>query len=370
VQLGLTGLCVYEIDDPKQRDAKDDSSQLRQRVAELEGVIREMKNKPHPRWIQSGSNSEFEKWDPHSQGQTIGDIDASELNNSSASPSPRLTGSSSPDNISSPAQPLCVPPLPFLFPSSEHCYPSADPTPSPNPPSVRNPYQSTPSPTSDFSSAVATPIDEFPVCPPFIVADQHGFTGDFDFSSMFMSYPDLASHNEDLSHTEHPRPGSQTVSISQYNKPYSSLQEERHCGCLIEPSSYSAVLELSLGLRKTADILKRSAKHRMGAKCPLQQWVIDLDTFATIALGNTMGAPEGLPPSPQSRIVHNNSRTAVTGHRTTYPTNSRRPPLPPPALPGLSIHTLHPPDSTQTLSMSPSTYGDGFTSWHGSGMMR
>jgi len=38
-----TGLCVYEVDDPSQRvDAQDESSRLLKRVAELEGVIREV----------------------------------------------------------------------------------------------------------------------------------------------------------------------------------------------------------------------------------------------------------------------------------------------------------------------------------------
>ena len=42
-QLGLTGLCVYEVDDPTQRsDSQDESARLLKRVAELEGVIREV----------------------------------------------------------------------------------------------------------------------------------------------------------------------------------------------------------------------------------------------------------------------------------------------------------------------------------------
>ncbi|KAJ7178484.1 hypothetical protein C8R43DRAFT_460754 [Mycena crocata] len=45
-QLGLTGLCVYEVDDPaRQSDAQDGSSRLLNRIAELEGVIRELKDK-------------------------------------------------------------------------------------------------------------------------------------------------------------------------------------------------------------------------------------------------------------------------------------------------------------------------------------
>ncbi|EPQ54240.1 hypothetical protein GLOTRDRAFT_44070 [Gloeophyllum trabeum ATCC 11539] len=41
-QLGLTGLCIYEIDDPSQRDDQDEKSRLQSRVAELERVIREV----------------------------------------------------------------------------------------------------------------------------------------------------------------------------------------------------------------------------------------------------------------------------------------------------------------------------------------
>ncbi|KAJ7287474.1 hypothetical protein C8J57DRAFT_1167579 [Mycena rebaudengoi] len=53
-QLGLSGVCVYEIDDPARRtDTRDESSRLVSRIAELEGVIRELKNKPHPRWLDT-----------------------------------------------------------------------------------------------------------------------------------------------------------------------------------------------------------------------------------------------------------------------------------------------------------------------------
>ncbi|KAI0036957.1 hypothetical protein K488DRAFT_29039, partial [Vararia minispora EC-137] len=52
-QLGLTGLCVYEVDDPSKGQAivhecahvltsNDDKSRLQKRITELEGVIREV----------------------------------------------------------------------------------------------------------------------------------------------------------------------------------------------------------------------------------------------------------------------------------------------------------------------------------------
>jgi hypothetical protein len=246
-----------------------------------------MKNKPHPRWVQSGPNSEIEKWHSRSQARTVeGGMDACGSGSSSSSLSPRLPESSS-DGGSLSAQPLCVPVSPYAFPSAELTYASADATLNPHPPHVHTPYHSSSSPASALSSSIATPTDEFPTSPPSIAADHHGLAGDFDFSSMFMSYPDLISYSEGLSHLDHPRPRLQPVSIPQHHKACSTGHQnaaphgDRHCGCLHEPSSYNAVLELSLRLRKAADILSRSATHRMGARCPLNQQVAALDTFAT-----------------------------------------------------------------------------------------
>ncbi|KAF9527516.1 hypothetical protein CPB83DRAFT_907526 [Crepidotus variabilis] len=66
IQLGLTGLCVYEIDDPALRDdpTLDESTRLRNRIAELESLVRELRGKPHPRWAESGfrDGDPNEKW--------------------------------------------------------------------------------------------------------------------------------------------------------------------------------------------------------------------------------------------------------------------------------------------------------------------
>lgn len=66
IQLGLTGLCVYEIDDPALRDdpSVDESTRLRNRIAELESLVRELRGKPHPRWAEStfGNGDPNEKW--------------------------------------------------------------------------------------------------------------------------------------------------------------------------------------------------------------------------------------------------------------------------------------------------------------------
>ncbi|TFK34761.1 hypothetical protein BDQ12DRAFT_761294 [Crucibulum laeve] len=66
IQLGLTGLCVYEIDDPALRDdpSVDENTRLRNRIAELESLVRELRGKPHPRWAESNfrDGDPNEKW--------------------------------------------------------------------------------------------------------------------------------------------------------------------------------------------------------------------------------------------------------------------------------------------------------------------
>ncbi|KAL4242622.1 hypothetical protein ABKN59_011078 [Abortiporus biennis] len=66
IQLGLTGLCVYEVDDPALRDDPniDENTRLRNRIAELESLVRELRGKPHPRWAEPNfcDGDVNEKW--------------------------------------------------------------------------------------------------------------------------------------------------------------------------------------------------------------------------------------------------------------------------------------------------------------------
>lgn len=82
IQLGLTGLCVYETDDPASRDdpSLSETQRLRKRIAELEALVREMKNKPHPRWADKVSSGSIgvDKW--HTRAKYVvgnGDFDES-----------------------------------------------------------------------------------------------------------------------------------------------------------------------------------------------------------------------------------------------------------------------------------------------------
>jgi len=59
VQLGITGLCVYEVDkEVAKEDSANENLRLRRRIAELESVVRGLKNSPHPRWAATGVPTE------------------------------------------------------------------------------------------------------------------------------------------------------------------------------------------------------------------------------------------------------------------------------------------------------------------------
>ncbi|KAJ6508249.1 hypothetical protein C8R45DRAFT_816166 [Mycena sanguinolenta] len=96
IQLGLTGLCVYEIDDPALRDdpSVDENTRLRNRIAELESLVRELRGKPHPRWADSNfrDGDPNEKW--HSRATKCAPLP---LNNNTSS----LLGSAHPSLLSS-----------------------------------------------------------------------------------------------------------------------------------------------------------------------------------------------------------------------------------------------------------------------------
>ena len=52
-----------------------------------------------------------------------------------------------------------------------------------------------------------------------------------------------------------------------------------HCGCANETNSYIVLLELSLRLRKTSEVVGHHFKHFSGSTCALNQRIIELDRF-------------------------------------------------------------------------------------------
>lgn len=121
-----------------------------------------------------------------------------------------------------------------------------------------------------------TPTDEF-AQPQVTIASQADMQQDFDLASMFMSYPGLIGSQENI-YDQLPKDEDHHHEESCFMK---EQHQGGHCGCLHEPASYNVVLELSLRLRKAADVLARSPSHRLGSNCLLTQRIAQLDTFAT-----------------------------------------------------------------------------------------
>ncbi|KAG7098640.1 hypothetical protein E1B28_000556 [Marasmius oreades] len=241
-QLGLTGLCVYEVDDPNQRsDPQDESSRLLKRVAELEGVIRELKNKPHPRWVQP-------REDP------MGD--------------PKITVSNEPvrsgafgEAVSSPA--VATSPTCYFSKSS----PGA-PSPARYSPPVNTPALSSPSPgsTTPSSESSFTLLND-PRAPPRL-----------DLTALFSPYPSGPVSGYDGAY------GGQSDLL--YCEPFSEKNANTRCNCLAEADNYNALLELSLRLRKAAQTMAQSRFHQMGPPCTLHQHIAELDVYTRKVYSN------------------------------------------------------------------------------------
>ncbi|KAL0956556.1 hypothetical protein HGRIS_002693 [Hohenbuehelia grisea] len=325
-QLGLTGLCVYEVDDPSQRsDSQDESARLLKRVAELEGVIRELKNKPHPRWVQSGCapGEEFDRWHTRASAR----LNSSDGSSSSNAPSPPSSSSS---DGGDPSQSI---PNHNIYPMSQDgssSYYSPGSTPSP----------STMTPTEEFSR-------------PLVGIAGQDVHPDFDLTSMFLSYPGLTGC-EDGIYGSLSKDGSSDESCF-------IKQQTGHCGCLHESANYNVVLELSLRLRKAADVLARSASHRMGSNCLLYQRISELDTFATNTLGNIASPPEELQsplPSHEGARPDALATGVMQANSVFNPCHN----LSPSTISPHSLHSLRSWDLMPAVSDSPPC-DDSFMSW-------
>ncbi|KJA29454.1 hypothetical protein HYPSUDRAFT_32913 [Hypholoma sublateritium FD-334 SS-4] len=247
-QLGLTGLCVYEVDDPTQQtDTQDESTRLLKRVAELEGVIRELRNNPHPRWVRSiNTGGESRKWNAH--GSNDGSC-------SSNAPSPPVSSSPSDKGDS------------------------------------RSPF-SPGSPLGESSPGLLTPPDESSLSP--IGIANHAPIPDYDFASeIFSSYPGVTGVNDSTFPLLHDHRCGKQIG---------------HCGCIHDSTNYKNMLELSVRLRKASDVLNRTPTHQLGGNfCPLHQRISELDSFTMNVLSGISESPlsDGIHPSvPSMQSYH------------------------------------------------------------------
>ncbi|KAH7888742.1 hypothetical protein F5I97DRAFT_2004540 [Phlebopus sp. FC_14] len=358
-----TGLCIYEVDDPTQRgNTQDESSRLRKRVAELEGVIRELKNKPHPRWTKSASSpvEEVEKWHARTPSRTLAEDSLKESCNDSDTShhTPDLRSnsnkqSSGRQHVPNFYQPEACTPFPEL---SLDCSSGA--------PGAYSSYFGLSSPLSTPSSAVMTPTDAY--SPPITIAGDQRLPHDLNLASIFMSCPGSGGRDDGLGYIERALRSSGILDHDDaacLAKPNPGRLVEGHCGCLNEAASYNVVLELSIRLRRAADVLRRASSHRFHNGCTLNQKIIDLDILATTTLGNMTTCPNDLGHFPLRcrNYVDNAGSNEIT--TSSFPSSSYPAAMPVSTVSPQSLQGIRSWDIISSISDPPSAYDDSFMSW-------
>ncbi|TEB38210.1 hypothetical protein FA13DRAFT_1725858 [Coprinellus micaceus] len=307
-QLGLTGLCVYEVDDPNQRaDLQDETARLITRVAELEGVIREMKNKPNPRWAQGQSGGHLadvapEMWIHRSHHRVQSDMSYSR---SSRSSSPTSSGPMSEAGSNHGGSPYVQAVNHYPSPSSvqgSNVYPHTpvESLPHAQPPNFSH---STQSPSS--SPLVSTPVDEY--------ARQANTisSGEYDFANMLLSYQPNYSTQDEFG-------GSSKDSGDGYHH-LAAQSDQTYCGCAEESPTYSVLLELSVRLRRAADLMSRNPTHICaGNCCSLHRQVSDLDSYLSSLLGGLTPAGHSLANDIPSALPPSNTQSGNAAYGQSY----------------------------------------------------
>lgn len=246
-------------------DTSDEKTRLQKRVAELESVIREvsalggrptqkliidsllqLKNKPHPRWVQTAAV------DVDGRGRPVPKPSSAASSSRCASEEADPSGSTG-VHLHLPVPSLSIRDHASLSPSSASS-------------SSGSSGLNTPLSAASPSPALLTPVDDgsydlssiLSTCYPGGAGLEGAFDGLFDglirTDSLGMSNADAcAAHPDSV-----------------------------HCGCLGDAGSYNVVLELSLRLRRAAESLAHYTKHHApSTNCQMHQRIADLDRYTT-----------------------------------------------------------------------------------------
>jgi hypothetical protein len=126
--------------------------------------------------------------------------------------------------------------------------------------------------SSSPSPLAVTPTDEFVQSHATIVEPSQ----DWDLSSIFLAHPGLVDGEAEPFTTLSKEP-------FLLGDPYFLRSNTEACGCLHDKPAYNTLLELSLRLRKAAEVLSRSESHQLGQPCPLSRRIVELDSFTRFA---------------------------------------------------------------------------------------
>jgi hypothetical protein len=301
-----------------------------------------MKNKPHPRWVQTTLAKvaqDAEKWHERMNDANAAaaaaaacSSDIAPLPPQSSTPSPTRTASSSPRSVAGSLSDRCEAPhvLPHLTGSptfhsihpQQHLAPDASPAPA----LEHSHHSSVSSPSSSPSPVIMSPIEPSSSMPVSVVG-----SSDFDLASILSSYSPQTSNDYEDSHNLAYSEMMQTNKVSAARSPVAAAHDENsyfhnvfpaprhehgHCGCLHDAASYNVLLELSLRLRKAAQVLANSSNHRLGLTCPVNQRVTELDNFASNALTNISCTIDTLSPTSLLQSHHAPTAALMSAHHS------------------------------------------------------
>ncbi|KAL6303885.1 hypothetical protein BKA93DRAFT_734316 [Sparassis latifolia] len=296
IQLGLTGLCVYEVDDPALRDDPnvDETTRLRNRIAELESLVRELRGKPHPRWAEPSfcEGDANEKW--HSRSSKRGQPQYQKMR---------------PDGVDERVHASSVA-------SSTSTLVKAEQTVNP---SHQQFYRLPP------SSSSAYPNTGHLLPQTFSRDRQQSPTDDLCYTSSTSAVTYGDHRHSDAATTSH---------CDQYGQqPYSrsmtveSDSMQPSCSCLTNPAAGLPLIALTNQLRSALGILRQLPEHNTHHQCIILRRIMELDDLMH---GNNPGAVSGssydaLPTPTETEIlspISTSSHSSMGNAMQEWPTMS------------------------------------------------
>ncbi|KAI5115407.1 hypothetical protein M0805_005349 [Coniferiporia weirii] len=283
VKLGLSGICVYEVDDVSQRDTgKDETTHLKNRIAELEGFIREYKRKPHPRWAADMKRTPCFSASPPPRS----DIESDAESSSGAKDAPSFDSNDALDATS---------------PTSEFV-PATPPTHN------NEPIFLTGQDSASFLFSGPTGISPLPSDSPFDIDSTGGGTARESIDDMLGFDTGLSGDDNEMLE----RVFSQIL----HQDACRSADAEHDCQCMKKSSAYSVVLALAPHVRRALDALNALPEHRaprLVESCNYLKHLRELDLAISAVVESvstslsspssayaipSLKPPNGIPPTP------------------------------------------------------------------------
>ncbi|KAF8157922.1 hypothetical protein B0H34DRAFT_435091 [Crassisporium funariophilum] len=271
IQLGLTGLCVYEIDDPALRDdpSLDESTRLRNRIAELESLVRELRGKPHPRWAESSfrDGDPNEKW--HSRATKC--VPLPKRNGQPAQPNQQLSDELLRNGRAVPSLLSPIKTEPLAEANNPHLYRFS---PSPAPSMRYHTFQA--DVRSDSSSSFDN--DSRPSYNPANgSAPYHPPSNNAHYSANGNSNPAPSSYSDGGGGGNYPLSNSDDGNNSYGDHFSASPQSHFSCPCRANPALGLAYMQLSQTLQSSLSTLRQYSHHPPNSQCSLFRRIVELN---------------------------------------------------------------------------------------------